>query len=180
MKTGYVKSLSLLVMLTALAGCSSTKIAEVSTPPAASAVVSAPAKTAPAPMQTMVKSVVVTSPLDDPQSPLSKRSVFFDFDGYLIHKNDLATIEAHAKYLTTNKSAKVRLEGNTDEKGGREYNLALGQRRAETVRKSLVLLGVPDAHLEAISYGMEKPAYSSHNEEAWAKNRRVDLKYIAR
>jgi len=180
MKTGYVKSLSLFVMLAALAGCSSTKVAEVSPPPAAPVVVSAPAKTAPAPMQTVVKSVVVTSPLDDPQSPLAKRSVFFDFDGYLMHKSDLALIEAHAKYLTANKSAKVRLEGNADEKGGREYNLALGQRRAETVRKSLVLLGVPEANLEAISYGMEKPVDPNHNEEAWAKNRRVDLKYIAR
>jgi peptidoglycan-associated lipoprotein len=180
MTTGHVKSLSLLVMLTALAGCSSTKIAEVSTPPAAQAVVSAPAKTAPAPMQATVKSVVVTSPLDDPQSPLAKRSVFFDFDDFLIHKSDLALIEAHAKYLTTNKSAKVRVEGNADEKGGREYNLALGQQRAEAVRKSLVLLGVPETHLEAISYGMEKPVDPSHNEEAWAKNRRVDLKYIAR
>lgn len=180
MKTGYVKSLALLVMLAALAGCSSTKMAEVSKEPATPTMANAPAKTAPAPVLTAVKSVVVTSPLDDPQSPLAKRSVFFDFDDYLIHKSDLALIEAHAKYLTANKSAKVRLEGNADEKGGREYNLALGQRRAEAVRKSLVLLGVPEANLEAISFGMEKPVDPSHNEEAWAKNRRVDLKYIAR
>jgi peptidoglycan-associated lipoprotein len=176
MKTGYVKGLSLLVMLVALAGCSSTKMAAVSTSPSAS--IKASAQLAPA--QATVKSVVATSPLDDPKSPLAKRSVFFDFDGYQIHQNDLALIEAHAKYMTTNKSAKVRLEGNADEKGGREYNLALGQRRAEAVRKSLVLLGVSDANLEAISYGMEKPIDSGHSEEAWAKNRRVDLKYIAR
>ena len=177
MKTGYLKTLSLLVMLAALAGCSSTKMPEVST---AATMASAPAKTAPAPVLATVKSVVVDSPLDDPQSPLAKRSVFFDFDDYLIHQSDLPLLEAHAKYLTTNKSAKVRLEGNTDEKGGREYNLALGQRRAEAVRKSLVLLGVPEANLEAISYGMEKPADPSHNDEAWAKNRRVDLNYVAR
>ena len=180
MKTGCVKSLSLLVMLAALAGCSSTKMAEVSKEPATPTMASAPAKTAPAPVLATVKSVVVDSPLDDPQSPLAKRSVFFDFDDYLIHQSDLPLLEAHAKYLTTNKSAKVRLEGNTDEKGGREYNLALGQRRAEAVRKSLVLLGVPEANLEAISYGMEKPADPSHNDEAWAKNRRVDLNYVAR
>ena len=175
MKTGYVKGLSLLVMLAALAGCSTTKTADVTT---TSTAAKAPAQLAPA--QATVKSVVVISPLDDPKSPLAKRSVFFDFDDYQIHKNDISLIEAHAKFLATNKSAKVRLEGNADEKGGREYNLALGQRRAEAVRKSLVLLGAADANLEAISYGMEKPLDASHTEEAWAKNRRVDLNYIAR
>ena len=118
--------------------------------------------------------------MDDANSPLAKRSVFFGFDDFQIRSSDLTLIDAHAKYLAANKSAKVRLEGNADERGGREYNLALGQKRAETVRKSLLLLGVSDSSLEAVSFGMEKPVDAGHNEDAWAKNRRVDLKYTAR
>jgi peptidoglycan-associated lipoprotein len=174
MKISYFKSLTLAAMLATLAACSTTKVAEA---PAAPVAVKAPV----APQaQTTVKSVVAISPLDDANSPLAKRSVFFGFDDFQIRSSDLTLIEAHAKYLAANKSAKVRLEGNADERGGREYNLALGQKRAEAVLKSLRLLGVPDSSLEAVSFGMEKPVDAAHNEDAWAKNRRVDLKYIAR
>lgn len=176
MKSKHMQHLSLALALVALAGCSSTKVAEEAPAPAAKA--AAPASGAQA--QSTVKPVVAVSPLDDPNSPLAKRSVFFDFDDYRLHKSDIPLVEAHAKYMTASKTAKVRLEGNADERGGREYNLALGQKRAEAVRKSLALLGVQDANLEAISYGMEKPLDPGHSEEAWAKNRRVDLKYTAR
>lgn len=174
MKISYFKSLTLAAMLATLAACSTTKVAEA--PPVPVAVKAPVAPQA----QTTVKSVVAISPLDDANSPLAKRSVFFGFDDFQIRSSDLTLIDAHAKYLAANKSAKVRLEGNADERGGREYNLALGQKRAEAVLKSLRLLGVPDSSLEAVSFGMEKPVDAAHNEDAWAKNRRVDLKYIAR
>jgi peptidoglycan-associated lipoprotein len=82
--------------------------------------------------------------------------------------------------MAGNKAAKVRLEGNADERGGREYNLALGQKRADAVKKALELVGASEANIEAVSYGKEKPVDYSHNEDAWAKNRRVDIKYTAR
>ena len=174
MKIRYSTSLILAATLASLAGCSTTKVAEV---PLAPAVAKAPV----APQaQSTVKSIVAISPLDDPQSPLAKRSVYFGFDEFQIQSGDVPLIEAHGKYLATNKTAKVRLEGNADERGGHEYNLALGQKRAEAVRKSLALLGVPDSSLEAVSFGMEKPVDAAHTEEAWAKNRRVDLRYVAR
>lgn len=177
MKINFFKNLTLVVMLATLAACSTTKVAEA--PPVPVAVKAPTAPVAP-PAQSTVKSVIAISPLDDANSPLAKRSVFFGFDDFQIRSSDLPLIEAHAKYLAANKSAKVRLEGNADERGGREYNLALGQKRAEAVRKSLRLLGVPDSSLEAVSFGMEKPVDAGHNEDAWAKNRRVDLKYTAR
>lgn len=119
-------------------------------------------------------------PLDDPRSTLVKRSVYFDFDRAVVHDTDRPVIEAHARYLSSSRSAKVRIEGNCDERGGREYNLALGQRRAEAVIKSLTLLGAPATAMEAISFGKEKPVDPGHDETAWAKNRRADVNYIAR
>jgi peptidoglycan-associated lipoprotein len=85
-------------------------------------------------------------------------------------------LEAHAKVLSANRSKRMMLEGHTDERGGREYNLALGQKRAEAVLRSMVLLGVQDNQLEAVSFGEEKPAVQGSDEAAWAKNRRVELK----
>lgn len=164
------------VVLAVAAGCSTTKPADASSTAASAPAVSAPA--APAAQSAVAK--VDVSPLDDPKSPLAKRSVFFDFDGFQIHSADMALIEAHAKYLTTHKSAHVRLEGNADERGGTEYNLALGQKRAESVRKAMLVLGVQDGAVEAISYGKEKPMEKGHTEEAWAKNRRVDISYVSR
>ncbi|WP_296444600.1 peptidoglycan-associated lipoprotein Pal [Rhodoferax sp. UBA5149] len=177
MKINSFKGLTLAVLLATLAACSTTKVAEA---PAVPVAVKAPTAPVAPPAQTTVKQVIAVSPLDDPNSPLAKRSVYFGFDDFQIRSSDVRTIESHAKYLVANKGAKVRLEGNADERGGREYNLALGQKRAEAVRKSLLLLGVSDSSLEAVSFGMEKPVDTAHNEDAWAKNRRVDLRYTAR
>ena len=116
-------------------------------------------------------------PRKDPASPLSKRSIYFDYDSNVVKADYQAVIEAHAGYLLAHKDAKLALQGNTDERGSREYNLALGQRRAEAVRKALSVLGVGDAQMEAVSFGEEKPKATGHDEAAWAENRRVDLVY---
>jgi peptidoglycan-associated lipoprotein len=116
-------------------------------------------------------------PLDDPASALARRSVYFDFDQYVIKDEYKATIEAHARYLIANRNRRVVIQGNTDERGSREYNLALGQKRSEAVRKALVALGVPDAQLEAVSFGEEKPKATGGSDAAMAENRRADLAY---
>jgi peptidoglycan-associated lipoprotein len=103
--------------------------------------------------------------------------IYFDFNSYLIKPEFQSTIESHAKYLTANQSRKLAVEGHTDERGGREYNLALGQKRAEAVRRSLGLLGVSDAQVEAVSFGKEKPAASGSDEDSMAKNRRAEINY---
>jgi peptidoglycan-associated lipoprotein len=119
-------------------------------------------------------------PLDDPNNLLSKRSVFYDFDKSDIKSDYRALVEAHARYLRDNPNARVTVEGNCDERGSREYNVALGQRRAEGVKKAMVLLGARDQQLEAVSFGEEKPRSAGHDESAWSQNRRSDLTYNRR
>ncbi|MEW5942288.1 MAG: peptidoglycan-associated lipoprotein Pal [Pseudomonadota bacterium] len=120
---------------------------------------------------------VEVNPLKDPSNILSKRSVYYDFDKSVVKDEFKPMIEAHAKYLVGHKDAKVTLQGNCDERGSREYNLALGQRRAESVKKIMAVQGVPDARMETISFGKEKPRAEGHNEAAWAQNRRTDIVY---
>jgi peptidoglycan-associated lipoprotein len=103
------------------------------------------------------------------------RVVYFDYDSFVIKDEFRPVIEGQAKMLTANKAKKLTIEGHTDERGGSEYNLALGQKRAESVAKSLKLLGVTDAQIEAVSFGKERPADQGHDEAAWAKNRRAEL-----
>lgn len=104
------------------------------------------------------------------------RIVYFDFDSYVLREEFRPLIEGHAKALTAARDKRMLIEGHTDERGGREYNLALGQRRAESVAKSLVLLGVSSGQVEAVSFGKERPVVEGHDETAWAKNRRAELK----
>ncbi len=113
----------------------------------------------------------------NPASPLSKRSIYFDYDSFVVKEEYRPILEAHAGYLLAKKDAHVILQGNTDDRGSREYNLALGQKRAEAVRKALAVLGVSDAQLEAVSFGEEKPRAEGDTEEAYAENRRVDVVY---
>lgn len=108
---------------------------------------------------------------------LAKRSVYFDLDSYTINPEFKSVLEAHAKNLAANRSAKVALEGNTDESGGREYNLALGQKRANAVVQALRVLGVADSQMEAVSFGKEKPKMLGGSEEASKENRRADIAY---
>ena len=104
------------------------------------------------------------------------RVIYFDFDSYAVKDEFRPIVEAHAKMLKANSGAKEVAEGHTDERGGSEYNLALGQKRAEAVVQQMKVLGVGDSQLEAVSYGKERPAVDGHDESAWAKNRRVELR----
>ena len=108
---------------------------------------------------------------------LAKRSIYFDLDSYVVKDEFKSVIDAHAQYLVSRKDRKIIIQGNTDERGGSEYNLALGQKRAEAVRRSLQALGVPDSQMEAISFGKEKPKAQGSNEASWAENRRADIVY---
>ena len=115
--------------------------------------------------------------LNNPNSPLYEKSVYFDFDKYTVKEAYRPLVSAHSNYLNTHKARRIVIQGNTDERGGREYNLALGQKRAEAVRRSMALQGVSDSQMEAVSFGKEKPRAEGHNEAAWSQNRRADIVY---
>mgnify|MGYP000965983940 CR=1 FL=1 len=131
-----------------------------------------------------VKTVEV-DPLNDPKSPLAQRSVYFALDSYSVAPQYDQMLSAHANYLMSHQNRNIVVEGNTDERGSSEYNLALGQKRSEAVISFLAgklisklkLLGVPATRMEAVSFGKEKPLAKGSNEEAWAKNRRADIRY---
>ena len=115
--------------------------------------------------------------LKDPGSILSTRSIYYDFDKFDVKDEYKSLVEAHAVFLRQNPGMKMLIQGNTDERGSREYNIALGQRRSEGVRRMMVLLGVKDEQIEAVSLGEEKPKAEGHDEAAWAQNRRSDILY---
>lgn len=134
--------------------------------------------------QPATSGVVISDPVGrtsehlDPKSPLSqKRSIYFDFDQYSVKPEYTPVLEMHGKYLAANAGISIRVEGNTDELGGTEYNLALGQKRAEAVVRALKIYGARDAQLEAVSFGKEKPQATGHDEASHAQNRRGDLAY---
>jgi peptidoglycan-associated lipoprotein len=138
------------------------------------------ANTAPAGSERPIAQVTIDpskDPLNDPNSPLSKRSIYFDLDSFTIKDDFRGVVEAHAKFLVSNKTRKVVVQGNTDERGSREYNLALGQKRAEAVRRALTSLGVADTQIEAVSFGEERPKATGADESSYAENRRADLAY---
>ncbi len=116
-------------------------------------------------------------PLENPNSLLATRVIYFDFDQSTVRADYLDVISAHADYLAANPQVAVRLEGHADERGTREYNLGLGERRANAVRSLMMAQGVADNQLVVVSYGEERPTAYEHNEEAWALNRRVELVY---
>jgi len=120
---------------------------------------------------------VTGDPTKDKNNILSKRSVYFDYDSNVVKDEYRNLVQAHARYLGENKSRRIRIEGNCDERGSREYNLALGQRRAEAVKRTMTVLGAPDASIETTSFGEEKPVATGHDEQSWAQNRRADIKY---
>lgn len=123
---------------------------------------------------------IVVPPSKNPNDAIGippKRSIYFDYNSFVIRSDSQTLIEAHAKYLNSKKGQKIIIQGNTDERGGREYNLALGQKRAEAVRKALSLLNVPESQMEAVSFGKEKPKATGSNEASWAENRRADIIY---
>ena len=115
--------------------------------------------------------------LKEANSPLSKRSIYYEYNRYEIQEEYVPIIEAHAKLLMAHTDLRVAVQGNCDDRGSREYNLALGQRRADSVRRAMVLLGVKEKQIETVSFGAEKPVAFGQDEESWAKNRRSDIVY---
>ncbi|GIZ53140.1 peptidoglycan-associated lipoprotein Pal [Noviherbaspirillum aridicola] len=155
-----------------LSACSSTPLSETKDANAGAAAASATADS-----RSVAPLNVASDPLNDPKGALAKRSVYFDYDSYVVREDGRPVVDNHAKYLNANKGRKIVIQGNTDERGGSEYNLALGQKRAEAVRKSLALMGVAESQMEAVSFGKEKPKATGHDEASWAENRRADIAY---
>jgi peptidoglycan-associated lipoprotein len=166
------RSLWILALTAVLSACSSgVKLSEVPVEDKTASASSAEAA------QSSVASVVSGKAGTQGVAPAGVNVIYFDYDSFALKPEARAVLERNAAHLQANKQFKVQLEGHTDERGGREYNLALGQKRAETVRRALTLLGVSDAQLEAVSFGKEKPAVAGADESAFAKNRRVEIKY---
>jgi peptidoglycan-associated lipoprotein len=172
-----------LAVLAALAGCASKEVqkpADVTeakpTPPP---VVAPPKKEEPV-VSVPTTPKVTGDPLDplNPASMLNKqRSVFFDYDSVVIKDEYKPLVTAHARYLAANRAQKITIEGNTDERGSREYNIALGQRRADSVKQMMILLGVQEGQIESVSFGEEKPRNPGHDDAAFSENRRGDIRY---
>ncbi len=170
------------LLVNLLAACASQKPqapAPVVEAKPAPVVVEAPKPVEPAPVVVAPKPVepVAIDPLNDPNSILAKRSVYYPFDVYVVLNAEKPVVQAHAQYLSEHPNRKVRLEGNCDERGSTEYNLGLGQRRADGVKRMLKVGGVKDSQIESASYGEEKPVATGHDEDSWRQNRRTDLIY---
>ena len=157
------------VLAAALAGCGSSPTSEQSGAPVESRVATVNAGD--------MSGRNLPRELTDPASILSKRSVYFDLDSYTIKSEQRDLVAAHAKFMVKNPQFKVLLQGNTDERGSSEYNLSLGQKRSDALKKALVLLGVGESQIETVSLGKEKPRNEGHDEAAWAENRRADILY---
>lgn len=175
MKRFRISLVSSLILAGALAGCGSsvklqeTPVEDRAAIPAAAA--SAPGGSTVAPVQAEAVGSLAAGPAN------TAKIIYFDFDSYALKPEFQGVVEAHSKFLMANKSRRMAVEGHTDERGGREYNLALGQKRAEAVRRALGLLGVTDSQVEAVSFGKEKPAVPGVDEASMAKNRRAEISY---
>lgn len=166
-----------IVLVNLLVACASEKAPVTAAPAPAPAPVVEQAAPAPAPAPAPVP-VVAVDPLNDPSSILAKRSVYYAFDVDAVPEADKPMLQAHAKYLSEHPNRKVELSGNADERGSNEYNLALGQRRADGVKKLLELGGAQASQLTTVSYGEEKPKATGHDEASWSQNRRTDINYL--
>lgn len=174
MKHSMVKYLAISTMVAVLAACSSA--VPLDDKPAVES------KTGNVPGSGDSRAVPTVTPgdadtLNDPQGVLAKRSVYFDYDSYTVKAEYNTLVQNHARYLVANSNRKVVIQGNTDERGGAEYNLALGQRRADAVKTVMLALGVKEAQIETVSLGKEKPKATGSNEAAYAENRRSDIVY---
>jgi peptidoglycan-associated lipoprotein len=178
-----MKRILVIVAVTAfLAACSSTPDSEQAPAPVEEGKTGAPGGTAPVTRQPIETTPIGGDPnkdprLNDPKNILSKRSIYFDFDSDAIKPEFVPIVEAHGAFLRQYPGAKMLIQGNADERGSREYNLALGQRRADALKKRLVLLGAKDSQIESVSLGEEKPVCTDQSEECWAKQRRDDMLY---
>jgi peptidoglycan-associated lipoprotein len=172
-----VSLLSAVSLVLLLAACGSQPPAPEQSPSGVES--RTPAAVAPAPTTSKIDSFdpMSVAALKDPRSPLSKRSVYFDFDSYIVKDEFQSLLTTHAKFLAANPSMKMLIQGNADERGSREYNLALAQKRADAVKKALALLGIAEGQMESVSLGEEKPVCTESAEECWAQNRRGDILY---
>jgi len=173
MKTSrIIRSSASALLMAALAACANQVTKESPAPAASPAGPAAAQSQSAAPQQ----SSVAGSSLGNSDS-VDKRSVYYDFDSYALKPEFKPVVEANAGYLKRHPGANVRIEGNCDERGSTEYNIALGQRRADGVRKMLVLAGASERQIETVSYGEEKPKARGHDEQSWAQNRRSDFDF---
>jgi peptidoglycan-associated lipoprotein len=147
-------------------------------PSAVGATGAATAGTSTTPLTGSPTGAAQANPLKDPSSPLSKRIVYFDFDSYVVKDEYKPMIEAHGRYLQANRGARMTIQGSTDERGSREYNIALGQRRADALKKMLLLYGATEIQIETVSFGKEKPRRDGHDEASWAENRRDEIVFV--
>jgi len=169
-------SFAVLAIVAGLYGCATTESQDSATPAAAPSPTArggAPASTSGG--QPSGGTVGSTSTATGSQRPDLKRSVYYEFDKYDVKPEYRALIESHARWLKSNPQARLTIEGNADERGSREYNVALGQRRAESVTKMMVLMGARPEQIEAVSWGEEKPRAGGHEEKSWSENRRSDF-----
>ncbi len=166
-----------IVLVNLLAACASEKPKEAVSEPAPAPVAAAPATAAAEPAQTTTAADAAAAAAAAAAAIPEVRSAYFPFDVDAVQESDRAAIQANGAYLGKNKDVKVRVEGNADERGSTEYNLALGQRRANNVKKLLVLSGAQASQIETISFGEEKPRCVEHNESCWSQNRRADIVY---
>jgi peptidoglycan-associated lipoprotein len=171
------KSIAFLVASAALLSACSSPVKLTDPPPVVDRSADAPKTNVADPRDVRPVETGSVDPLNDPQGALAKRSVYFDYDSYVVRDDGKQVVESHSGYLNKNKGRKILIQGNTDERGGTEYNLALGQKRAEAVRKSMAALGVAESQMEAVSLGEEKPKAMGSGEAAWAENRRADIVY---
>jgi len=167
-----------IVLVNLLAACASEKAKEPVAEPAPAPAAEAPAPVT-APAETAQTAPAPVAAAEEAAVP-EVRSVYFPFDVDVVQPADRATVQQHGAYLAKNSNAKVRVEGNCDERGSSEYNLGLGQRRANNVRKLLVLSGAKASQIQTISFGEEKPRCSDHNEACWSQNRRGDIVYTSK
>lgn len=167
------------LLLALLAACSSTpvKAPEPVKVEDRSPVVKSSPTTAPQTQSADQSSANALSALKDPNNILSKRSIYFDLDEYIVKEEFRPLVQAHAKYLSQNSGANLTVQGNTDERGSREYNIALGQRRADAVKKALTVSGANDGQIQTVSFGEEKPKCTTADESCWSQNRRADIVY---
>lgn len=178
MMSGFLKFpvalLALIVLGTGLAGCSSAPT-QHRLPDATQTLPPATAQASTAPVES--SRPTYAGPWEDPASPLYNRTLYFDYDTAEIKPEYLPLMRTHARYLGSHSETRVTLEGHTDERGTREYNLALGDQRANAVRRFMLAEGVPPDQMTNLSYGEERPAEPGHSERAWRLNRRVIIQY---
>ena len=170
-----------IAMATLLAACSSTPTAPIKDPNADQNNNTAGMTTNNGEIKTVDTTATsgksIYPELTDPRNVLSQRRVYFDYDSFIVRPNFNEMVQSHAKFLLSHREVKIILQGNTDNRGTAEYNLALGQKRAEAVSAMLKALGVPEGQIEAVSFGEERPLESGDTDETWARNRRADMVY---